>query len=135
MASAKVEVLSRIPQKSKGESEQNVRAKLPKLVISKFNGDLQGWQRFWGQFTETIDKTTMPPITSSRIYASCLTPRLSMLLINYDSRPRAMIGQNPSSKIVSGRNRKLSSRMSKIYWACHISQAQTQEKSEISVSG
>ncbi len=47
LARAKVEALNTIPQ--------NVRAKLPKLVISKFR------QRFWGQFIETIDKTTMPP--------------------------------------------------------------------------
>ena len=76
MASARVEVLSTIPQKSKGESEQNVRAKLPKLVISKFNGDLQGWQRFWGQFTETIDKTTMPPITKFTYLCELLDPKI-----------------------------------------------------------
>ena len=51
LASVRVETLNPIPQMAKGESEECVRAKLPKLVISKFNGDFQDWQRFWGQFT------------------------------------------------------------------------------------
>ena len=38
-------------------------AKLPKLVISKFEGTYMDWPRFWGQFTENIDKTTATPIT------------------------------------------------------------------------
>ena len=29
-------------------------AKLPKLVISKFEGCYMDWPRFWGQFSETI---------------------------------------------------------------------------------
>ena len=39
------------------------QAKLPKLVISKFEGTYMDWPRFWGQFTENIDKTTATPIT------------------------------------------------------------------------
>ena len=32
-------------------------AKLPKLTITKFDGTYLDWNRFWGQFTEAIDKT------------------------------------------------------------------------------
>ena len=55
LASATVEALNTIPQNAKGESQQNIRAKLPTLVISKFHRDFPDWQRFWGQFIETID--------------------------------------------------------------------------------
>ena len=32
-------------------------AKLPKLVITKFNGAYADWPRVWIQYSETIDKT------------------------------------------------------------------------------
>ena len=38
-------------------------AKLPKLVITKFNGTYADWPRFWGQYSKTIDKTNVPPVT------------------------------------------------------------------------
>ena len=38
-------------------------AKLPKLTITKFDGTYLDWNRFWGQFTEAIDKTGMVAIT------------------------------------------------------------------------
>ena len=41
----------------------DVQAKLPKLVITKFDGSFMDWPRFWGQFSETIDKTSVAAIT------------------------------------------------------------------------
>ena len=41
----------------------NLQAKLPKLVITKYNGSYADWPRFWGQFSETIDKTSVASIT------------------------------------------------------------------------
>ena len=38
-------------------------AKLSKLTITKFDGTYLDWNRFWGQFTEAIDKTGMVAIT------------------------------------------------------------------------
>ena len=38
-------------------------AKLPKLTITTFDGTYLDWNRFWGQFTEAIDKTGMVAIT------------------------------------------------------------------------
>ena len=32
--------------------------KLPKLVITKFNETYADWPRFWGQYSETIDKSS-----------------------------------------------------------------------------
>ena len=37
----------------------NIWAKLPKLVTMKFDGTFVDWPQFWGQFTETIDKTSV----------------------------------------------------------------------------
>ena len=42
---------------------QGTAAKLPKLAITKFNGTNLDWTRFWGQFTEGIDKSGMAAIT------------------------------------------------------------------------
>ena len=44
-------------------SANNTQAKLPKLVITKFDGSYMDWPRFGGQFAETIDKTSVAPIT------------------------------------------------------------------------
>ena len=41
----------------------NLQAKLPKLTITIFDGSYGDWQRFWGQFSETIDKTNVLPVT------------------------------------------------------------------------
>ncbi len=38
-------------------------AKLPKLVITKFDGSCMNWPRFGGQFSEAIDKISVAPIT------------------------------------------------------------------------
>ena len=41
----------------------NIEAKLPKLTITKFNGTYTDWPRFWGQYSETINKAGTPPVT------------------------------------------------------------------------
>ena len=41
----------------------NIEAKLPELTITKFNGTYADWPRFWGQYSETIDKAGTPPVT------------------------------------------------------------------------
>ena len=51
-------------QHEPGESTTSaVGAKLPKLVISKFNGTYMDWPRFWGQFTETIVKSNIAAVS------------------------------------------------------------------------
>ena len=40
-----------------------VAAKLPKLQITKFNGQFSDWLRFWNQFTAIIDSQNISPIT------------------------------------------------------------------------
>lgn len=54
-------------KKSKqGESSSVLNAKLPKLSITKFDGTYLfylDWARFWGQFTEAVDKSGIAAIT------------------------------------------------------------------------
>ena len=38
-------------------------AKMPKLVISKFDGTPQDWMRFWGQFEAQIEKSSVDAVT------------------------------------------------------------------------
>ena len=37
--------------------------KMPKLVITKFDGRPQDWMRFWGLFETQIDKSSAPEVT------------------------------------------------------------------------
>ena len=40
-----------------------IQAKLPKLMMTKFDSTYMDWPQFWGQFTEAIDKTGVQLIT------------------------------------------------------------------------
>ena len=51
-------------------------AKLPKLVISKFDGSFMDWPRFWGQFCEAIDKSSIAPITKFTYLRELLCPKV-----------------------------------------------------------
>ena len=44
-------------------SSTNVSAKMPKLVITKFNGTPKDWIRFWGQFRAQIEESSVDPVT------------------------------------------------------------------------
>ena len=50
-------------------------AKLPKLVISKFDGSCMNWPKFWGQFSEAIDKSSVAPITKFTYLLELLEPQ------------------------------------------------------------
>ena len=41
----------------------DIQAKFPKLMMTKFDSTYMDWLRFWGQFTEAIDKMGVQPIT------------------------------------------------------------------------
>ena len=51
------------PETSTSGSAVSSAAKLPKLVITKFNGTHQDWPRFWNQFEAEIDKSKAAAIT------------------------------------------------------------------------
>ena len=47
---------------SKEACSSQVEAKLPQLVISEFDGDFMDWQRLWGQFSKSIEKSGLASI-------------------------------------------------------------------------
>ena len=64
------------PETKESEAIFTQTAKLPKLVISKFEGSHMDWPRFWGQFTEAIDKSSIPPITKFTYLCELLGPKV-----------------------------------------------------------
>ena len=64
--------------KSSGGSATGLEAKLPKLVITKFNGTFQDWPRFWGQFSEAIDKSSIASVTKFSYLRELLAPKPRM---------------------------------------------------------
>ena len=96
LASAKVET----PTTKTGSKTGETLAKLPKLVISKFSGNFQDWQRFWGQFTETVEKTSMPPITQFTYLCEFLDPKIKR---DIDSLTFTAEGYNRAKSILQDR--------------------------------
>ena len=54
--------LDKISSEATVKAESSAQAKLPKLVITKFNGTCQDWPRFWEKFKETVDKTSVESV-------------------------------------------------------------------------
>ncbi len=45
-----------------GGSTEGMSVRLPKINITPFDGSYMDWPRFWGQFTETVDKAHIAAI-------------------------------------------------------------------------
>ena len=70
--------------------EQGVVVKLPKLTITKFNGTNLDWTRFWGQFTEGIDKYNMAAITKFSYLKEFVVRKVRKVSMACHLPPRAM---------------------------------------------
>ena len=55
---------------------QEQHARMPKLVISKFQGTHRDWFRFWNQFQAEIDKTNVNQVTKFSYLKELLVPRV-----------------------------------------------------------
>ena len=51
-------------------------AKLPKLVIIKFSGELTDWLRFWNQFEAEIDRSEIAGVTKFSYLKELLDPKV-----------------------------------------------------------
>ncbi|XP_068674565.1 uncharacterized protein [Montipora foliosa] len=51
-------------------------AKLPKLVITKFRGDLTDWPQFWSQFETKIDKAEIAGVTKYSYLKELVDPKI-----------------------------------------------------------
>ena len=54
--------------------------KMPKLVITKFNGTAQDWLRFWGQFETQIDKSSVAAVTKFSYLKELVEPKVRKLI-------------------------------------------------------
>ena len=59
-------------------------AKLPKLVITMFDGTHFDWFRFWNQFESQIDKCDLPEVSKFSYLKVLVIPKFRLLL---DSLP------------------------------------------------
>ena len=75
-------------------------AKLPKLVITKFNGTYADWPRFWGQYSETIDKTNVPPVTKFAYLRELLDAKVRK---SVEALPHSAEGYNRAVSIFKDR--------------------------------
>ena len=69
------EIKKKFTKKSE-ENEGKPRAKLPKLVITKFQGTHLDWQRFWGQFEADIDKSELGQVAKFSYLKELLIPKV-----------------------------------------------------------
>ena len=55
-------------EKKEQKKEEDPKAKMPKLVISKFDGTDLDWFKFWNQFKTEIDQQDhIPPVQNIHI--------------------------------------------------------------------
>ena len=50
--------------------------KMPKLIISKYDGSYERWLSFWNKFKGEIDNTTLPAITKFSYLKELLEPKV-----------------------------------------------------------
>ena len=85
---------------SKTGITKETQAKLPKLEISEFEGECMDWPRFWGQFTESIDKTTAAPITKFAYLRELLNAKVKRTV---EALPFTAEGYNRAKSILEDR--------------------------------
>ena len=67
------------------------QAKLPKLVITKFNGTYADWPRFWGQYSESINKSNVLSVTKFTYLHELLDARVKKTV---EALPQTAEGYN-----------------------------------------
>ena len=63
-------------EEGKDTVKESVKVKLPKLVISKFEGTALDWFRFWNQFETEVDKQDISPVTKFSYLKEFLIPHV-----------------------------------------------------------
>ena len=82
---------------SVSENMIGMQAKLPKLIITKFTGAYTDWPRFWGQFQENIDKTSVPAITKFAYLRELLSDKVKHVV---EALPFSPEGYNRAKSIL-----------------------------------
>lgn len=84
----------------KGEetTTATTKAKLPKLVITKFKGTYLDWTRFWAQFHTEIDKSNIPQVTKFSYLKELLATNVRVLV---DGLPFSAEGYERAKNILA----------------------------------
>ncbi|XP_028390985.1 uncharacterized protein LOC114515863 [Dendronephthya gigantea] len=98
----KLEAQSTSAQKNDKNVEQGnfVDAKLPKIEITRFDGSPLDWPRFWGQFTETVDKRSVAPVNKFAYLCGFLSPKVKTAIEGLPFTPE---GYNRAKSILEDR--------------------------------
>ena len=75
---AKLEQKLKFEKKTGEKKEQDINAKLPKLVITKFKGTPADWLQFWGQIAAEEDTTNVLQITKFSYLKELLEPQVRL---------------------------------------------------------
>ena len=78
-------------------SSSTKTAKLPKLVISRFGCSFTEWPKFWGHFTEAINKSSIAAITKFTYLLELLEPNVKR---SVESLPFTLEGYNRAKTIL-----------------------------------
>ena len=81
-------------------NEERVNVKLPKLVITKFDGTSLDWFRFWNQFESGIDKADIGSVSKFSYLKELLIPRVRLLI---DGLPFTSEGYSRAKSILLGK--------------------------------
>ncbi len=95
---AELSAISHTNTDGKGLSSPSTKAaKLPKLVISRFGGSFTDWPKFWGHFTEAVDKSPIAAITKFTYLLELLEPNVKR---SVESLPFTLEGYNRAKTIL-----------------------------------
>ena len=67
-------------QSKKLPADSTTKVKLPKLVITKFEGTHFDWFRFWNQFENEIDKSELNSVSKLSYLKELLAPKVRLLI-------------------------------------------------------
>ena len=81
-------------------NEERVNVKLPKLVITKFDGTSLDWFRLWNQFESEIHKAEISPVSKLLYLKELLIPRVRLLI---DALPFTSEGYSRAKSILLGK--------------------------------
>ena len=68
----------KLMEESKSSKGNLSQVKLPKLVITKFQGTPLDWQRFWSQFETEIDKAEITQVAKFSYLKELLVSKVRM---------------------------------------------------------
>ena len=63
-------------EKTVKKPDQNAAIKLPKLLVTKFDGNFANWLPFWNTFQAEVDKSDLPPVTKFAYLKEWLEPKV-----------------------------------------------------------